>query len=206
MSSSVTRKNRIALILTVLAFVLPAALAYLAHSTGFWQSRGTVNKGELINPPINFDELALTSSDKPFDRKKQWWIVYTAPKQCDVACQNSLLQVRQSQIATGPYKNRVSTLLISHEYSDPTAKSWVKEHAPDMSTASLKEADWNKQMANAVILESQSASNAGQIYIVDPMGAIFMTYPAEPDEKAAIQQGKGLVKDLQRVLKLSRIG
>lgn len=205
-TTSTTNKNRLYLILTVLAFLLPVVLAYLLHATGLWQSRGTVNNGQLIMPPINFDQLHLQQSSDPFDRKTQWWIIYTAPAQCDAACQNSLFQIRQSQIATGPYKQKVSTLFIHHEQSDPSALAWVKEHAPDMEIARVNLAQWNTTMANASLTNTVAASNAGQIYIVDPMGAVFMTYPGEPDEQASIQQGKGIVKDLQRVLKLSRIG
>lgn len=204
--TQVVRKNRTALVLTLLAFVIPFALAYAVHATGFWQNRGTVNNGQLVLPPINFDALNIQQGTGSFDRKTQWWIVYLAPSQCDAACKNSLFQMRQSQIATGPYKQKVSTLFISHEASDPFALSWAKDNGEKMQMAQIKKDVWNKQMSSAILEADQTPSDAGQIYIVDPMGAIFMTYPGEPDENASIQQGKGIVKDLKRVLKLSRIG
>jgi len=206
MNSTVTKKNRTTLILTLLAFIIPVALAYLVHATGMWEARGTVNKGQLINPPIDFDKLSLLKEKEKFDRKEQWWIVYAAPKQCETACQNSLYQIRQSHIATGPYKSRVSMLFVNLDSSDPTALNWVQQNAPDMEIADINDSEWNQHMESASLISGVTASDAGQIYIVDPMGAIFMTYPSEPDEKQSIQQGKGIVKDLQRVLKLSRIG
>lgn len=206
---NIVRKNRTTLIIAFLVFGLPILLAYLSHVTGFWQSRGTVNQGVLITPPVNFDELTISrigGEQQAFDRETQWWIVYLAPQQCDKACTNSLFQIRQTQTATGPYKKRVSTLFVQHQNSDPAALAWVQEHAPDMVKASVNEQQWNQLMRKAQLDSNHKLSNAGQIYLLDPMGAVFMTYPGEADEQASIKSGKGMLKDLQRVLKLSRIG
>ena len=207
---NVVRKNRMTLVLTVLAFALPALLAYLAHVTGFWQSRGTVNQGVLITPPIDFDSLAVTSGTSgesvAFDRGKQWWIAYLVPETCDAACRNSLLEMRQTQTATGPYQQRVSTLLIEHEKSDQTAAQWAAENAPDMQTARVSSDQWREKVSAAKLNSNSDISNAGQLYLIDPMGAVFMTYPGKSDPQEAIKQGKGMLKDLQRVLKLSKVG
>ena len=207
----VVRKNRMTLILTVLAFALPALLAYLAHATGFWQSRGTINQGVLVTPPVDFDSLTITTGNgtepTAFNREKQWWIAYLVPATCDAACRNSLLEMRQTQTATGPYQKRVSTLLIEHENSDPTAAKWAAENAPEMQTARVPQSEWQEHVGSASLQNNPEAiSNAGQLYLIDPMGAIFMTYPGQSDAQAAIKQGKGMLKDLQRVLKLSKVG
>lgn len=209
MNNTVVKQNRRTLILTLLAFALPAALAYLVHVTGFWQMRGTVNNGVLINPPINFDQLTLTpinTSEARFDRQSQWWLVYAGPETCGKACENSLMQIRQTQAATGPEQKRVSMLYVAHQNSDPKALQWVKENAPEMVMVSVDQTQWQELMTGGLINQTGDISNAGQIFVVDPMGAVFMTYPAVTDEQQAIQQGKGLLKDLKRVLKLSRIG
>jgi hypothetical protein len=41
--------------------------------------------------------------------------------------------------------------------------------------------------------------SAGRIYLVDPLGNLFMSYPADAPDKA-------LLTDLRKVLKLSHIG
>ena len=209
-NSAAVRKNRLILIITFAAFALPAILAYLAHATGFWQTRGTVNQGVLIMPPVDFDEISLTIDEEGnkvrFDRGQQWWIAYVVPTNCDAACKNSLLEARQTQTATGPYQKRVSTLLIQHENSDPTAAAWAKENAPDMVITNVGQQTWREKLSRAAIEKSADAANAGQIYLIDPMGAVFMTYPGQSDPQEAIKQGKGMLKDLQRVLKLSKIG
>ena len=104
------KKNRVTLILTLFAFVLPVLLAYLFHATGLWQARGTTNQGKLLSPPVNFDDLSLIQQTAPdatikFDRGQQWWIVYAIPEKCETACTNSLFQIRQTQIATGPERD-----------------------------------------------------------------------------------------------------
>ena len=206
------RKNRTTLILTLLAFALPALLAYMAHVTGFWQVQGTTNTGTLVLPPIEFDQLSLSVSggdgeaNETFDRNNLWWIAYAVPAKCDEACHNSLLQMRQTQTATGPYQSRVSTLLIQHENSDPAAAQWAAENAPEMVITRVDGQPWNKTMQPAALENQKDMKNAGQLYLIDPMGALFMTYPAQADEEAAISQGKGMLKDLKQVLKLSKIG
>ena len=49
-------------------------------------------------------------------------------------------------------------------------------------------------------------NQAGYIYLVDTMGAVFMYYPTYVDEQQSILKGRDLLKDLQKVLKLSKIG
>lgn len=203
------KKNRISLLIALSIFILPALFAYLAHLSGFWALQGSTNFGQLITPPLNFDELKLSRNDtkKPFDRGQQWWIVYAPPKVCDQACQNSLYQIRQTQTATGAEQKRVATLLIHHQNSDKLARSWAQQHAPKMQQVQVDEQQWNQLIENIVAGKNTiQPSQAGEIYLVDPMGAIFMRYPSQADEKASIQQGKGMLKDLQRVLKYSRIG
>lgn len=208
--TAVVRKNRIILILTFAAFILPALLAYLAHVTGFWQTRGTVNQGILVTPPVDFDQIALkTENDGEvivFDRGQQWWIAYLVPQNCEAACKNSLLEARQTQTATGPYQKRVSTLLIQHERSDPAAAQWARDNAPSMVIARVAQSQWRQHLTHLAIEKASDIANAGQIYLIDPMGAVFMTYPGQSDPQEAIKQGKGMLKDLQRVLKLSKIG
>ena len=44
-----------------------------------------------------------------------------------------------------------------------------------------------------------AATEAGRVYIVDPLGNLVISYPAGADPK-------GLVKDLEKLLRLSHIG
>ena len=205
------KNNRVTLILTLFAFLLPVVLAYLFHTTGLWQARGTTNQGTLLSPPVDFDELNLsqqTGTDPgiEFERGQQWWIVYAIPSQCDKACINSLFQIRQTQIATGPEQDRVSMLAIQHENSDPLAAEWIQKNATEMVITQGKQAQLDRLLKSAALESATGISNAGQIFLVDPMGALFMTYPRKAEEQASILQGKGMLRDLQRVLKLSRIG
>jgi cytochrome oxidase Cu insertion factor (SCO1/SenC/PrrC family) len=141
-----------------------------------------------------------------FDRENLWWIAYTVPANCGEACHNSLLQMRQTQAATGPYQSRVSTLLIQHENSDPAAAQWATENAPEMVITRVAAQQWREKLQPAALEKQKDMANAGQLFLIDPMGALFMTYPGQTDEEAAIKQGKGILKDLKQVLKLSKIG
>jgi hypothetical protein len=44
------------------------------------------------------------------------------------------------------------------------------------------------------------------IYIADPLGNVMMAYPLVTGQAEILAQGKDVLRDLKRLLKLSRIG
>lgn len=48
--------------------------------------------------------------------------------------------------------------------------------------------------------------NNQEFVIVDPLGSMVMSYPITTDHQAQIMQGKAIIADLRKMLKLSRIG
>ena len=201
--------NRKAFLLTIAIFVLPVIVAYTLLKTGWYTSAGTTNHGLLIDPPIPFDNLTLYDDSHqtlPVDQfRKKWWIMYVMPSHCDAACKNSLYLMRQSHQALGPEQSRVAELIILPQQIDAALSQWLQTEFPHATKASADAAALDSTLA-AAMHDHQQPSEAGHLFLVDTMGAIFMHYPGYTNEQESILKGRDLLKDLQKVLKLSKIG
>lgn len=208
-SPATARANRKALLLTLTIFVLPVIVAYVLLKTGWYTVAGTSNRGQLINPPLSFDALPLSSSTgapiPAAQLRSKWWIVFVVPAQCEAACKNSLYQMRQTHQALGPDFERVGELIISTQASDAQTAQWLQQEFPAALRAQVQAETFDALLSPALPALT-SASNSGHLYLVDTMGALFMHYPGYADERESILKGRDLLKDLQRVLKVSKIG
>ncbi|MFZ5602232.1 MAG: SCO family protein [Pseudomonadota bacterium] len=208
-TSAVARANRRALLLTLAVFALPVLIAYVLLKTGWYTSAGTSNRGLLIDPPLAFDAIPLSAVDGnpiPADQlRKKWWIVYVMPAECDAACRNSLFQMRQVHQALGPDFSRVGELIITPFAVDAATATWLQQEFAESLRAKADAVTLDAALAPA-FADNQQASQSGHLFLVDTMGAMFMHYPGYADEQESILKGRNLLKDLQRVLKISRIG
>lgn len=207
--SNIANRNRKTLLIALSVFVIPFLAALVLHKTGLYQSVGTSNKGQLVMPPVAFESLSLSDEHAtlldPSALKKTWWMVYVVPESCDQSCNNSLYQMRQIHLALGPDQSRVATMLISAHELDADYKDFIKKEFPNLTVAFTNTAElqnWFAETDNNAL----KADQAGYIYLVDTMGAVFMYYPTYADEQQSILKGRDLLKDLQKVLKLSKIG
>ena len=201
--------GRRALVVTFVIFVFPVVVAFTLLKTGWYTAAGTTNHGTLINPPIPFDDLTLVGekqSPLPAEQfRKKWWMMYVMPRECDSACKNSLYLMRQTRQALGPEQNRVAELIvISHPLSAELA-TWLATEFSHATIVSAPAGNLDQTLQQALSGDIQP-SEAGHIFLVDTMGAIFMHYPSYEDERESILKGRDLLKDLQKVLKLSKIG
>lgn len=208
-TQQVTRSNRRSLLIALAVFVLPVVAASVLHKTGWYGSVGTTNRGQLITPPIPFEKLSLTDSEhQPIDTeqfKKKWWLVYVLPENCNQACSNSLYQIRQVHLALGPEQSRVSRLLITTSEMSHEIQQLVNDEFPNLKVSYAEQSQLSDVFSNANDAELSEAQS-GHIFLVDTMGAVFMYYPTYEDEQESIQKGRNLLKDLKKVLKLSKIG
>lgn len=200
---TVQAKNRRIFLLLLAFFITPTLLGYLAYFGGWIDSSNTVNKGTLITPPIAIESLNLQLDDgklfaQPTLRGK-WWLLYQLPQTCEQSCINSLLQIRQVRLALGKNTERVSRVLIVESgslSSNPELAGHIKsEHGDALMLAPSEE-----------ILAKNTPLESGVIYIVDPLGNIILSYPGYKDAEEAILKAKLILKDLNKLLKVSRIG
>lgn len=172
------------LYLLLLTFFIPFAAAAIVLKTGLYNTIGTTNHGTLIERSLTLEQILEThpTLDKAI-QPNTWKLLFIMPVQCDSACENSLYLLKQIETAMGPDKPRVESLVV---------------HPQDRS-------ELNQVMQTAVT-QLPSPSESSHLYLVDPLGRVFMHYPGIPDRHDAVLHGRDIVKDLKHALKLSKIG
>jgi len=207
------QSSRRVMLLIFAIFLLPVVIAYSAHFFGWYKQVGTNNRGLLLDPPIDFSELSLLNeNNQPFsneDYLRTWFMVYVMPDNCEKACENSLYLMRQTALALGPEKHRIKQLVLHWSKNQPKWQELATTQFPNFLSyfGEQKQVDDSFMRGiDPVVDNTNQASNAGRIYIMDPWGFIMLSYPAEADEKESILKGKDLLLDLKRLLKVSKIG
>jgi hypothetical protein len=182
-SSARQRTGRRQLLLVASIFFVPLAAAALLYFQSGWRPSAGVQHGELIDPPRPLPEPAL---------RGQWFLVHPVGDACDAACAAALAELRQVRLALDKDAPRVRRVLL-HDGSccGPTAPA----PEPDLLVLGAG----GPEGAALRALFPPAAGGAQGIYIVDPHGNLMMSYPATG-------AARGLLKDLERLLRLSNIG
>lgn len=175
------RRGRAKLLLLVAVFALPLALAGLAYWLD-WAPGTTANYGELVAPPRPL-------AGPPFDALRgKWVLVSFDAAACDAYCERKLYFMRQVRRAQGKDQDRVERLWVLTDDGRPRAEV----------LAAIEGTRLERGKAIATRFPA-GASHADHIYVVDPLGNLMMRYPRDPDPSR-------MLKDLQRLLRLSQIG
>ncbi|MGL4473238.1 MAG: hypothetical protein ACRCT7_02045 [Shewanella sp.] len=177
-----TTNNNRTLLLISLVFVIPVLLAKLFLSLHLYKE-GATNQGQLISPSPNLTELKMLNN-----YQGRWQIVYLLPNECDSRCQQRLYILKQAHTALGPDQDRVRPLVLLQRGSDLKA---------------LEPFDFELVVANPEI--SQWLMDQALV-IIDPLGSLVMKYPLTATIELELLQGKALIADMRKMLKLSRIG
>jgi len=195
---------RITLILLVLLFVVPVAAAIILHSIGDgWRTAITTNKGNLITPVRSVpDFVASTIDGKSFSRNDlegKWTMFYIESSTCDKSCENNLYTIRQSRLGMGGEKERVQrVMLLSDDGKGESLDMFKKEHS-GMIIMQLDDVTRSEVLKSFELEGLPEAQTAQRIYFIDPLGNLMMHYESDVSPR-------GVVKDLERLLKYSRIG
>ena len=173
--------------LIIFLFLLPVGLAKLILEMK-WYDTGQLNQGTL---------MSMSSPDWLPNRDK-WQLFYQLPDVCEESCQGALFTLKQLPLAVGANRHRVSSLVIMSERQFSDLPLALDKQLQDLDIWLLK--DEQQTMADDLSL----GTNA--IYLSDPLGSVVLGYPTPPTQTEVLKQGKALLKDLTRLLKLSRIG
>lgn len=190
-------KNRAFLLFLIALFGLPLALAWLL--VGHWQPSSTVNHGELLTPAQPVTHLRIQQANgqtlTSAYLKGRWTLAYLAAS-CEEECKKSLYNMRQVRLALGKDMERVQTLYMHTAAPDTEMRTWLKKQHPALSNGIMDEATLDFfQHA----FPRQTTASGAWIYVIDPLGNLFIRYGAESD-------AKGILEDLERLLKYSKIG
>ncbi len=196
------RKNRLTIIILLAVFALPILIAYAAYFGGWFKEVGSFNKGELINPIIDFRELKPTIANQPiqFMTGEKWRIILPVKDEACLqseevdGCLLSLYIMGQAHQALGKEKDRVKRqLYIGEQIIDQVQLAELQKRFVDLEVAK----------GSAI---ASSRLNPEYIYIADPLGNIMLRYPVIKDKDSAFVKGKDILYDLKKLLRMSRIG
>ncbi|HAS15562.1 MULTISPECIES: hypothetical protein [Idiomarina] len=180
--SSLNRSRR-AIIIVFVAFIVPLLAAWLILSQN-WYEAGT-NKGTLLQPPITLD--------KQTDQLPEGWqLGYVAPKNCGTTCENTLYVMNQVDVAIGKDTERLTPVVL---HQSENAQSEFNHSAPHIT-----------QLVTPQLIEQLSELPENTVFIIDPMHNVMLYYPTHSDKEQMITEGKNVLADLRKLLKLSRIG
>ena len=192
-------RGRLKLALIFAAFLGPLLAAFAWYYGGDAPAtRATTNHAPLLAPPLALRGFANPAADGAlaFDLdalKRRWTVVHLLPESCAAECRAALYNTRQARLALGRDAPRVRRVFIAAGRAQ--LASLAAAH-PD-ATRLLRAAGG---LENQLIrLRRCRNLNPADALLIDPLGNVMLVIPATLDPRL-------LLKDLKRLLKLSRVG
>ena len=195
------KKNKIIIIVIVLVFIAPSILSwYVFNHTDFLETRGTSNYGQIITPPIQLENLSLIDPLNP-DRKDtlhgKWSMIYVAER-CDDICMQNVYRMRQIHMGMGKHSLRVQKVLFLID-QDLDELSSLLANYKGQQVINTNSVDTDILLEKFRIEGVKDLQRFQRIYISDPLGNLMISYPPNINPK-------GILKDLKKLLRTSRIG
>ncbi len=176
-------------------FLVPLLASFWMYYATDWRPAAHVNHGELISParPLPHADLPVRLGTLPAAGlfKHNWSLVYIGPGNCDESCRHTLYVMRQTRLALNNEMARVERVFLS------TGNCCDPDFFPKLH-GGLIVLDASGTSASG-LLSVFPAERENSLFIVDPLGNLLMRYDAR-------QNPKGLLEDLQKLLRLSHIG
>jgi hypothetical protein len=181
------RNGRKKMLLVALLCAAPIVAAYFAYF--FWPPHKQMNYGDLLPvQPLPEGRLELLEG-KPFRfaaLKGKWVMVSIDSGDCNAACANKLMIMRQLRLMQGADMDHIERVFL------------ITDDLP-LTTLLIREFD-GTQMARVrdrKFIDAFPATDAPEqhIYLVDPYGNLMLRFPANPDPPR-------MKNDLQRLLKV----
>lgn len=185
------------LLLLAALFLVPLLAAIWLYFSSPWRPAPGAQHGELIDPPRPLPEVALGLPDgsaaAPGVLRGRWSLVHLIDGPCLEDCIAALARFRLVRLALDKDAVRVQRVLLhSGDCCGPGFPG-----LGDQDLLVLAATRPGERSLLAQFPRPRDGSPA--IYIIDPLGNLMMRYPT------TVAAG-GLLKDLERLLRLSRIG
>lgn len=171
-------RSRWTLIALLGAFVAPVILAWLAL-TGNWFNKGVTNQGQLLNPGLTLASLGIASEQL----QPGWQLIAVLPACQKQRCEHLLYVLEQSHKALGKEQQRVAMTVLSGGALPLPAGA--------------------RQLPLPAGLKDEAVPS---LLIADPLGNLVLRYENFADRDSAIAEGRKVLLDLRKLLKLSKVG
>ncbi len=157
------------------------------------------NHGELIHPLRRMEyELLQPVGELPSrpleELRGRWVVLHFVPKACDQACQKTFANTYKLHLLLNKDIFRVRRLAILPEVLEEETLKFLRQDQ-DLYFARLDPAFLEKLVQEI----AKVPLKGDQVMLIDPLGNLMMWYDSNFDPS-------GLYRDLQRLLRASRIG
>lgn len=201
-NDEIKKQNQRTIIMLLVAFILPVAVAWIVYSF-MGSSSKTDNNGELITPARPLESFKLQTMDgKVFgfeQLKRNWHLVYIGSGACEQQCLDTLSKMHQTRLAQGKAMSRVRLLYLALDKKSLSNVEQLKSKYSRLTVVSGGQVDVD---ATAKLFQTDDKHNIRDgklIYMIDPLGNLMMRY--EPETRLI-----GIIRDLEHLLKISQIG
>ncbi len=191
--------QRLKLTLMFLMPILAVALATLVYITGIGIPKSTTNKGVLLQPVRQIDDLALKDMNgQPWlyaSEGGSWAMVVVGGPDCSGVCRERLLLARQVHRALGRDQHRVKRYYLdTADTVSQETSSYLAAEQEGLVVLRTPEASLRALLANTPT--DPDPLTSGAIYLVDKRGFVMMYYlPTHP--------GRAMTDDLRFLLRNS---
>jgi len=197
--SGVEKRSNKTFWILVIVFILPyvAAMTYYLAGDRLPDVQ-TSNRGELVVPvqslgSLEFDLLqGDTASINDYEGK--WLVLSIAGSVCGDSCLHNLYMMRQVRKALAKDRFRVSRAMLFSGATESLQGVISDYEGTDVWLGP------QESISNLIaIVDTENQGVDGRLYIIDPLGNVMMRYKPDTDPK-------DLLKDLQRLMKVSKAG
>jgi len=196
--------SRQAFVLLALLFMTPAFVAWVMHNSSEqgWRPDGTTNRGTLIHParPLTLSvDIRVGEQAATEYLQGLWTLLYIGDGDCDAVCNENLYKMRQIRIAQNENMRRIQrAYLVRDEALSPELQVLLANEYKDMAVQ-LISAEQFEQIDPLFRVDEGPLLDTERVYVIDPLGNLMMLYPPDADPG-------GMLKDLKKLLKYSKIG
>jgi hypothetical protein len=170
-------------------FIVPVLLAKLALEYD-WFNNAATNQGELISPALDMRVLQTSTAES------KWQLLYLLPADCQASCENAIYSLAQVWTALGRESDRVEALVIATELSDKQQLETLNEQS------TIRVFTVEQKSVNQVFQDTLTDG----IFIVDTLSNVILRYAPQSEEEQAVLHSRDILRDMKKLLKLSRIG
>ncbi len=192
------------MLIMLLMCLTPVIASYAAYY--FFKPSAKNNHGTLVTPQKDIPiistvkmENTILSVNNLQELKGKWLFIIANSAECDEACAKRLYIIRQLRNSQGKEANRIVPVWL---ITDDKQVNPVITRAYNDYLAAVKFVRIDKQSLNSLenwLYVSSNHDYKNNIYIVDPNQHLMMYYSKE-------HEPKGMIKDITKLLKWSRIG
>jgi cytochrome oxidase Cu insertion factor (SCO1/SenC/PrrC family) len=191
------------LLIIAALFFLPLVLAWLMHTGAIdFRPNATRNLGQLVQPPVPVGWTGVYQDGVKEESiagtlAGHWLILYAVPQNCEAACMQAIVNLRQIHRAAGRQQSRFRLALL-HDFDQAAEAISLQDIYGAFRLLENPDGSLWRTLEDVASGSKPAAPARGSSYLIDPLGNIMLFYAAGYDPSH-------LKDDLKRLLTWSKL-